>query len=972
MTIRSKVVHANLDSWFADTLGGAGNGRGDRMGVGMGTGDWAWQNRSAIRLSRPVEFAQIPNAAAITAFDVFVRASSEVFGIGAAVKFYWERGTTAFSENTESRRNFVATTGPDASEWPGPARVTANRGEYQGSPVNGDWLKTSMLAMGQWWYAHPEVTALVLVAVASDGAGGYAEATTARRCVFHTRESSSAPYAELKWNDNQAPNIPTDLSPADGTKIASSSGTSATISARHTDPEGNTATKYQAQWFPADTTDAQADDGSVAPTKNVTVTANTAHNALRSHTFTDLPARTTGEWRVRFYDGQWGPWSALRTATTAYKPSVVNVAVQQGTLTPLIYASITSLDPTGEYFTAYQFLVYQDPVAGQTITKWDSGKTTITGSPNRAEVQYGGSPLVFGTPYRLRIIGYNKDDVASDLTANFTFTQVEPTGAVIRIGAADGPVWGPGTKIDDLSPDLYVSDPTEGDVDQARVRIYGDQGVTLLHDSGVVEDTAAAYVVVSIPAGVLENGMNPHAEAAVRLSGNANIGPFSQKAQSHVNAKPGAPYPVTVSGGQTVLRSDGVWVTTDPTPDLLFPFRDVDLDLGYTESMERQEVEIRDDAEAAFGASPYIDDTDPSETFTSPALTVEETFDFRARVDDAAAARSDWSDRVYVKYSAAPTLTDVTPADTDIITDATPTFVGTYGHTGGVAEASRRLILYSGQTIIYDSGEQDPGDITVPAGTLADFNAVDLDYELISTNEDGLTVTVAGTITTDFTVPAALTGLVITQDDVEPALLIEWDASAEPNFESVNIYAKTEGGQFRLVTTVTDPDATAYMYRGAAHNRETVVRLTQSNGFAESEAIEGSATLEVDGYWIKRPSVATLLPSSTTDIKGRTQHGAGDTQVQIEQLVALGRTDKLLLTWGVTGYEGGFSLLTKDRALVDLLRSYKDNGLVVIVSTPYGASRYVRFTAVTDHDQPGGWIDVAVSYIEVSPDGQEF
>jgi hypothetical protein len=242
--------NVNLDAWFANTLGGAGNGNGNKMMVGMGTGSWAWQNRLAIQIPRGTLFSGVPSAAAISAFDIRMRTNNGNSGIGGSVHFYLERGLAGFTEyqvvagqggvpSGANINQFVSSSGPSSGEWPGPSRDATNRGEYSGSPAADAWIKVPMLAMGRWWYAHPEIANLVLIGVAVD------ENATAQRCTFYTRESSSVPYAELTAGTNSPPNKPTNPSSTVG-----SDGVSLTIATKYTDPDGDTSSRYEVLWTP--------------------------------------------------------------------------------------------------------------------------------------------------------------------------------------------------------------------------------------------------------------------------------------------------------------------------------------------------------------------------------------------------------------------------------------------------------------------------------------------------------------------------------------------------------------------------------------------------------------------------------------------------------------------------------------------------------------------------------------------------
>jgi hypothetical protein len=972
MATVTRTANVDLDSWFHDNAGGnMGNGRGGLMTVGYSTGpgDLVGSNRFGIRIPRGTLFDGIPNADVITAFDLKLRAINDCVGIGGTVRFFLERGTTALAENTLATgcaQNTSGTAG--AARWGGPTRDTADRAFFTGAVSNGAWITVPALALGKWWYAHPEVTALVLVAVAANADGSAAEeSNSARRATFYTRHTASVPYASLTFNDNLAPYAPTDLNPPDGSADATTAGTSMSVSARHTDPEGNAATRYQAQAFAAGTTDVQADAGTGLVQDSGSVTATTAHNALRSHTFTGLAARTDYEWRFRFYDGQWGPWSLLQTAGTAYKPTAVNLAIEPGTLDPLLYASISSGDPS-DYITAVEEFVYQDPAIGDTITKWASGKVAIGGSPTRSEVEYGGSPLVFGTQYRRRTIVYNRDDIPSDLTANFYFTPTESVGPNVSPGNIE-------TKLNTTQPTVTLTNPGGGNIDRARVEWLNEAGTVVLNDTGEIAFTSAASRNVQAPAGIYSPGQRPRGRAYIRPTGNANMGP-ARDFQLHLNTTPGAPNPyddagnprVSVSAGkQAVLRADGVVVTDDSTPDVTFPFRDADKDLGYTEAIARQEVEVRTMADAHFGASPYVDASAPfAELFTLPALTVETSYKTRARYDDNGALRSAFSDYLTIRYSAAPTLSSVLPAAAAVVTTPRIPFSWVYASSGGKAQAGYRLTVRQGQTTLFDiEGEGDDDAYTNDPYLLPDGAALEMTLTVYDT--DGLAATVTRTFTTDFTQPPALTGLTITEDTDEKALLIVWNESGltASEFYAYHVEARTGDGQWRRVTTILSKGTHAFLYRAAVHNEDTIIRVVQDNGWMESEPVEDSGTVVAEGYWVR-------TASRIDELLHVTGHGPGDTQTRLERLTPIGRPEELILDWGTTGYVGAFDLLTNDRDQIERLRGYKADAEIVMFKFPYGVVRYARITDTPDTDGVGNWARTAVSYIELMPESATF
>jgi hypothetical protein len=960
------------DSWYANDGSNMGNGGGDRFGVGY-SGSWvspAWQTRFAIKIPRGTLFDGVPSAAAMTAFDIKLRAVNSCYGIGGAVRFFLERATTAMGENSQSGTCVVSTAGTAVtSRWPGPTRDTANRGGYSGSPASGDWLTVNMLALGQWWYAHPEVTELVLVGVAADTAlTTYDESNTARQCVFYSRHTTSLPYAQLTYNDETPPDQPTELYPPDASTVGSTTGTQATVSGRYTQAQGLAATHYRFQWYPSSATDAvpgtpTVDTGSVA--------AATSSGSLRSYTFTGLAARTAGKWRVQFgRNGVWSAWSLLRAATTAYQPGVPSqVSVTPGTLTPTIGATLVSSD-TGDFITNAQVLVYQDPAVGSTITKWDSGTVSVGGASNRLSLAYGGSGLVYGTKYRLRVRLQNRDGVWSDYTADVYFTPLEAVGpaVVLRQGgvslAADLSVL-----VTSKTPTFRLSDPGAANIDRVQSRYYSPTGA-LLYDSGIVTVTSAATQDVVVPAGLWDWGQEPQADFAIRLTGNADMGPFRERVTVHLDTVPGAPGPnAVVATTDAVQRLDGVWVVPTATPTLSFPNRDTDLTLGYTDNPTRREIELRNMAGTNVGASPYVITTGITSSWTVPAavLVAETQYEARARYDDAAAQRGPFSDYLYVKFSARPTVASVTPANAATVTDPTPTLAWTYAHTGGLPQgAYRATAANAAGTVLWDTGwvTSTAGTVTMPAGLLPNSSTITWTLQVRTT--DGLVSTLLSrTFTTAFTQPAALTGVSVTPVPEALALDVAWAASALPagEFVAYNIDARSSTGQWVRVKNIYVQATTSWRYYMAAHNDVTSVRVYQDNGYMTSAPAEASAELDVDGWWrlgstdMSGTRMRYVQPGSHKRPRTAEQAVYSPAGAQYQRVITVG-------AWGITG-AATVSVPPEDAEVVAQLVDDHATGRVIGWKTPFGLAAWVKLTDCTPTDGQGGWTDVALAYVEV-------
>lgn len=705
-----------------------------------------------------------------------------------------------------------------------------------------------------------------------------------------------------------------------------------------------------------------------------TVTRNTNNGNSQTDSFT-IAAGTTGKTKMRYSDGTaWGPYSdEAAVSLGAAAVGVTQPTVTPGTQTPDFGASLSGYGIYGYLLSVYQVLPGGNVLAfrdGPTFGSFGTRVSVHCDTQLQWDQPYTWSILLTGTPVSTPI----------DTWAALPWTPFTPTldtGPLITYGGNPVDLT---HKIDTLTPTFRLTPNAGGNIDQARLRIWNFDGTTLLHDSGLIGPfTAAAYRDIAVPANKLAWGLNIQVDGAVRADGETALGNYNaQKFNAHVNAQPGAPSPVTVRSdtAQIVRRADGVWVTSTATPILVLPYRDVDRDLGYTDDPNRREIELRDLADAHVGASPYVITTGITDEWTVPAslLDADTTLKARADYDDSADVRSAFSQYVNLRYSEAPTLSAVTPATGAVVTDPTQTFAWTYDSDADKLQASYHLLLSVGGDQTYDSGVVPSAEhtLTVPVGALASGQTGD--FQLYVYDTDGLYALASGTFTTAFAAPDAITGLTLTPDIASDSIIVGWSATADAAFYAYNVYARSEGGQFRRIE-ILDPNVTALALYAAAHNIETTVRVTQTNGLLESEPAEASATLGgaegtddfIYGDSLTRPDAFVLLPRSQTVAPGSTRHGAGDTQTDLEVFTPPGRGEKVILDWGTTGYEATLSLFTQDRELLLMLRRWKEQGTVSIYKTSYGAVRYVRLTSTPDTDQPAGWIDSAVSYIEVLP-----
>jgi len=611
--------------------------------------------------------------------------------------------------------------------------------------------------------------------------------------------------------------------------------------------------------------------------------------------------------------------------------------------------------------------VYQDPAVGATITKWDSGEVAVGGSSTRLDVAYGGTGLVYGTPYRLRVRLANRDGVWSDYTADFYFTPLESVGpnVVLRQGgvslAADKSVL-----VLSKTPTFRLSDPGAANIDRVRSRYYSPTGV-LLHDTGEVTVASAATQDVVVPAGVWDWGQEPQHEHAIRLTGNANLGPFRERATAHLDTVPGAPSPAAVvSTTDAVLRADGTWVVPTATPTLRFPNRDTDRDLGYTDNPTRREIELRNLADAHVGASPYVITGGITDDWAVPAavLVAETTYKARARYDDSANQRGPFSAYLQVKYSARPTVSSVTPANAATLTDPTPPIAWVYAHTGSLPQGAWRVTAANpAGTVLWDSDwvEGTAAGTTMPPVLP---NATVITWTLQVRTTDGLVSTLLSrTFTTNFTQPPALTGLVLTPDPDTLTVAASWTPSAlaAGEFVAYHVDARVGAGQWERVKNITTQAQASYTFPMAGHNVDTIIRVTQDNGYMESPPVEASTQLTVEGVY----RVGT--DGAVTRLRYPQDGHSHPRATEAAEYAPPGARYKRVVTIGAWGVDGRLQLNVppEDLAVVAQLVDDYASGRVIGLKTGRGQAGWVKLREATPADGMAGWTSLQLAYTEV-------
>lgn len=296
------------------------------------------------------------------------------------------------------------------------------------------------------------------------------------------RENVWGPYSALqRFMANSVPNAPSvsiNETPSNAIKTLTP-----TISISRVDPDssyGDSMLAYELQIYSGNNRPA----GTQVWTSGQVTTASGTVSVQRLYNGPALAWRTTYYAHASTKDSQnaWGPFNFGGTLFTTYSaPIPVNLTPTGDTVASGLTPTLTGIRGDSEHTIAsYQIQLYEND--GSTL-KWDSG-TLSTGITNGASFskQYNGPALSFDTNYkwRARIVG--NIGGTSSYTALQTF-KTPLANAVVQTAPVGSP-------ITSLTPAM-TGTWTEN-LNARQIRVYAENGTTLLWDSGEVTQTAAA------------------------------------------------------------------------------------------------------------------------------------------------------------------------------------------------------------------------------------------------------------------------------------------------------------------------------------------------------------------------------------------------------------------------------------------------------------------------------------------------
>lgn len=569
------------------------------------------------------------------------------------------------------------------------------------STVDGTWVDIDVTAMVRAW-APLTVEGGLNQRNYGFRLASYDEASATRTTEFYSRETSvSDALLILTTETNTAPYAPTITSPKTdgdgGAVIAPLTAGAMTIKGARSDSDpGDYLTKVQVQVFFDSITDATAGtpiyDGTFSFTAKQTSFAVVVPKGT-------LTVGTTYRHRVRTADKQaaWGPWTSLAAGrfipdTVPGKP--INLAVDTGTATPNLYGSLVDAD-TGATLSSVRIVVFQDIAGGTTVSKWDSGWVTTSGT--RFAIAYGGTSLSVGTRYRFAAQVADAQGAQGPLSDFFYWT----------LAAAVGP--------DNMTPrsiesklngrpvTLTIANSSAFDAHLLEVARYAD-GSTLLWQPAQATYTSTSSKAVIYAGPIMDWGRTYYWRAKVRVGG-VTYTEWSPWYPFYFNAYPDPPV-VTIDNGVAAINAAGtpVVAVSTLTPTIRAPFSDPDVLAGYVDVPTRREIAITN---AITGlpvtGSPFVITTGITDTFVVPggAFVWDGQYRVLVRYDDNANVRGAWGRPQppgVVKPSQPPTVALSAPIDLSTVTDPTPTLDWAFTSPGAKAQKRFRVRVYGDGT----------------------------------------------------------------------------------------------------------------------------------------------------------------------------------------------------------------------------------------------------------------------------------
>jgi hypothetical protein len=614
-------------------------------------------------------------------------------------------------------------------------------------------------------------------------------------------------------------------------------------------------------------------------------------------------------------------WSSLKrfTVADATTPTVISpIGENAYTITPTVTVDRVST------FNRIQFEIYPSTSTTTNLgtAHYQSGTISANigagGLGTRYSATYAGTALTFDTVWKIRARvssdGGSNWSSWSGLNSFRTASAAAPTLTSVAGDSTTMP-W-----ITDLTPDFIITRGSTDTIDLAQVRVWNDNGSTLIWDSGLLDVANSTTATVTYAGPTIQRDLVYSWDARYQSTVGAT-GPYAARKQFKVNSLPAPPTLLFPPPGHVFTNSE------TKTFEALFSDADVSL---FGDSPTEWDIEIQYDDETPFDTETITNGLIVglnSVTWPGTTLAVD-GYRWRTRFVDEKSEDGVWSGWQSFTVSTPPNGTVVTPTNGSNISSVTPTIDWSY--TGGTQQKFTITITQTDASgsIIKRITTLGPVFSTntsyqIPAGYLLDTKYYDI--TLTVWNTDGLVDPSPSTVNVRVLLdaPNPITGLFPTSYEGLSLVRLEWDINilkTNHSFVAYRVYKRlVNDDEFQFVADVTNRSTNFYneWYAGNTVNYEYTVRAvtTKTGVGVEMESPDDpsggslAAVLLDDDNWVlvgasRDPDhVITLLVESENHNR----------PIQQEEFETLGSDRKVIMRGFVLGHEGSIETVWQNK-----------------------------------------------------------
>lgn len=716
-----------------------------------------------------------------------------------------------------------------------------------------------------------------------------------------------------------------------------------------------------------------ANDGTTQIWDSGTLTTNIVSGASFSKVYagTALALATTYKWKTRATGsiGGTSAYSSQKSFTTPADTTVPSLSV-----TPQTSGKVTTLTPTFNGSRATAFTNYQYELYPSTATSSNLGTPLFTSSnisqssaTTFASV-YGGAPaLAWGTTYKWRArVGAPTLGSYTGLSSFSTDSGGAPTLTAPTHNSWFVP-----------ASTAFTGSRTGSDsITSRQVQIYASDGVTLVHDTGMVAQGSATTFssTIDLTAAPFVPGTTYLWRARYTKS-TGPIGPYSAFFSFRLNGAPLIPTELFPTPGYANAGSI--------TPTFKASFEDPD-ENSNADTPTSWEIEIRNNATDALiqtktlttglnnSLNTYVWGTNTGGADT--ALAYATVYKWRTRFTDSKSAVGAWSSYQTFSNAQPPTLSSLTPTNGSNVTTTRPTIGWSYSDPGSLAQNKYTVSIYrvSNGTRVYSTTAVSAAtSVQIPAGYLQ-YNTESYRADVTVENSSGVpSSTSSTTFQLQLAAPPAIEGLSATVIEDESRIVLDWDASSLAGaFVTYVIYRRRPGDtDWTMIGTARPESNTTFSDWYAGNSVQYEYRVTVVKLIASEPDLEGpdsdiaTASLESDVWMVVGQD------RDTTHIFELYVSGESHTRpVQQESFEPLGSNRKAVVRGFVLGHEGSVDVTYQEseswvgRTQIEYLLYYAGPH---ILKTPFGDVYDVTFGSPDYSYQGGGSLNVTLTWIEV-------